>query len=209
MLFPLLQRRAGPPQARIAQALRSPAPAAAAAPWRANVGWLGRRRRQRAASEHLYFDVRALAGAGGRPLLQYGFADDRGNIVLSVFGAAGARFDGPLADPPEDLAAEPMDPDWLAQLVGSVCRGASLVAFHRVLKSGLLPPGAAEAADSVECAWRRYLRLARRRGQFRRDQPVTLDDALEAIGVGAVGAPDAALRALGVRELWAWMDRVE
>jgi hypothetical protein len=28
-------------------------------------------------------------------------------------------------------------------------------------------------------------------------------------GLGPVGAADASLRALGIRELWAWMDRVE
>src|ERR1700722_12561206 len=45
-------------------------------------------RRQKAASEHLYFSVRSLVAQGGRHILQYGFVDDRGNIVLSVFGEA-------------------------------------------------------------------------------------------------------------------------
>jgi len=167
-------------------------------------------RRQKAASEHLYFDIRPLAGAGGRPLLQYGFVDDRGNVVLSVVGESPAPCPWALpCAPPEDLAVEPMDAEWLRVLIGSVCCGASLVAFHRVLQSGLLPKGAAESADSLECAWRRYVRLARRRGTFDRSEPLTLDDALESAGIGAVGAPDAALRALGLRELWAWMDRVE
>ena len=166
-------------------------------------------RRQQSASEHVYFDVRTVLACGGRHLLQYGFADDRGNIVLSVVGESQVSIDVPEVLPPDDLAAEPMDAVWLGELVRTVCRGASLVAFHKVLKSGLLPPGAAEAADSVECAWRRYVRLARRRGQFDRAQPVTLDDALTRAGIGTVGAADAALRALGVRELWTWMDRVE
>ncbi|HVN00284.1 MAG TPA: hypothetical protein VMT68_08720 [Caulobacteraceae bacterium] len=166
-------------------------------------------RRQKAASEHLYFEVRPLAGAGGRQLLQYGFVDDRGTVVLSVVGESTLPCTVPSCALDEDLAVAPMDADWLRMLVGSVCRGASLVAFHKVLQGGLLPPGALESADSVECAWRRYVRLARRRGTFDRGEPLTLDDALEATGIGAVGAPDAALRALGVRELWAWMDRVE
>jgi hypothetical protein len=170
-------------------------------------------RRQKAASEHLYFNVRWLPVGGGRHVLQYGFVDDRGNIVLSVFGEGAAG--GPHAGrhdwdaPPEDLAAEPMDAAWLGDLIGAVCDGASLVSFHKVLQGGLLPKGAIDAAASVECAWRRYLRVARRRGGFDRGEPVTLDDALEAVGVGAVGSPDAALRALGIRELWAWMDKVE
>ncbi|HEY1752254.1 MAG TPA: hypothetical protein VGG29_13425 [Caulobacteraceae bacterium] len=162
-------------------------------------------RRQRSASEHLYFDVRPLAP--GR--VQYGFADDRGNIVLSVVGEAPTPGLAEDAAPPEDLAAAPMDGAWLASLVGAVCRGASLVAFHRVLKSGLLPPGALAGAAGLDCAWRRYVRLARRLGRFDRAEPLTLDDALDATGLGAIGAPDAALRALAVRELWTWMDRTE
>jgi hypothetical protein len=163
-------------------------------------------RRQKAASEHLYFSVRPVAAAGGRQLLQYGFVDDRGNIVLSVCGEAAAPYHGSDLTPPEDLAATPMDPEWLAILIGRVCQGASLVTFHKVLQGGLLPPGSIDRVESIECAWRRYLRLARGRGRFDRSEPVTLDDALEAAGLGAVGSPDAALRALGIRELWTWMD---
>ena len=166
-------------------------------------------RRQQAASEHIYFDVRTVVAAGGRHLVQYGFVDDRGNIVLSVVGESKVAPADPEIVPPDDLAAEPMDEAWLALLVRMTCRGASLVTFHKVLKSGLLPAGVVEEATSVECAWRRYVRLARRRGQFDRSQPVTLDDALDRAGLGPVAAQDAALRALGIRELWAWMDRVE
>jgi len=166
-------------------------------------------RPQKSASEHIYFDVRTVVASGGRHMLQYGFVDDRGNIVLSVLGETKAPFPAPEVVPPEDLAAEPMDEAWLGLLVRMLCRGASLVTFHKVLKSGLLPPGVVEEVDSVECAWRRYVRLARRRGQFDRSQPVTLDDALATAGLPPVGAADASLRALGIRELWAWMDRVE
>jgi hypothetical protein len=207
LALPMLREAHGPLADRLCSALerpRAPLPRPARPPFR-----LFAPRRQKAASDHLYFAVRPMAAAGGRQLLQFGFADDRGNIVLSVLGEGAARYaDAPL-QPPEDLAAEPMSADWLAILVGSVCQRASLVAFHRVLQGGLLPPGALEQADEVECAWRRYVRLARRRGRFSRAEPVTLDDALEAAGIGAVGTEDAALRALGVRELWAWMDRVE
>jgi len=166
-------------------------------------------RQQKSATEHLYFSVRSAVAMGGRQVLQYGFADDRGNVVLSVFGESGMPAYDHESAPPEDLAAEPLTAANLAMLVREVCRGASLVAFHKVLHGGLLPPGAAQGAASLDCAWRRYLRLARRRGCFSRSEPVTLDDALETIGVGAVGQPDAALRALGVRELWTWMDSVE
>ncbi len=166
-------------------------------------------RRQRASSEHLYFEVRPVAGGTGRQLLQYAFVDDRGTIVLSVVGEAAASPAAPLGEPPDDLAIQPMDAAWLSTLIGSVCEGASLVAFHKVLQGGLLPAGALAGAASLDCAWRRYLRLMRRSRRFDRSEPVTLDDALEAAGIGAVGAPDAALRALGLRELWAWMDRIE
>jgi hypothetical protein len=166
------------------------------------------RRPQRSASERLYFSVRALVAGGGRRVLQYGFADDRGNIVLSVFGESAGP---PAVDfaPPEDLAAEPLPEPSLSALIRAVCAGASLVTYHRVLQGGLLPPGAVQAADSIECAWRRYQCVARRRGQLDGGSPATLDDALEAAGLEAVGTPDAALRALGVRDLWTWMDRVD
>jgi len=198
----ILQRR--PPAARIAWALERSHQRGAEA--RRGAFRLFAPRCQKAASEQLYFSVRPVAAGGGRQLLQYGFVDDRGNIVLSVCGHAAAPWQGRDLTPPEDLAAAPMDPDWLAVLIRGVCQGASLVTFHKVLQGGLLPPGALDGAASIECAWRRYVRLARRRGRFDRSEPVTLDDALETAGLGAVGAPDAALRALGVRELWTWMD---
>jgi hypothetical protein len=166
-------------------------------------------RRQRAASEHLFFAVRSLAAGGGRHVLQYGFADDRGNVVLSVFGQTATSLGAGDATLPDDLAVEPLAAEPLRALITAVCAGASLVTFHKVLQAGLLPAGAVDGAASVDCAWRRYLRLSRRRRRFDRAEPVTLDDALSTAGVGVVGAPDAALRALGVRELWAWMDRVE
>jgi hypothetical protein len=206
LAFPYVRQCSGPLADRMTWALRRrrQEPRPSHPPFR-----LFAPRRQQAASEHLYFSVRPMAAAGGRQLLQFGFADDRGNIVLSVVGESALASSGPPFEPAEDLAAEPMDSEWLSILVGSVCRGASLVAFHKILQSGLLPPGVIEAADSVECAWRRYVRLSQRRGTFDRADPVTLDDALEVAGLGAVGAEDAALRARGVRELWAWMDRVE
>jgi hypothetical protein len=206
MTMLLTPTRAGPSAERMSWALARPRTEGPkpASPFR-----LFAPRRQKSASEHIYFDVRTVVASGGRHLLQYGFVDDRGNIVLSVVGETRAPCAAPEVVPPDDLAAEPMDEAWLAQLVRMVCRGASLVTFHRVLKSGLLPAGVVDEAESVECAWRRYVRLARRRGQFDRSQPVTLDDALEMAGIGAVGAADASLRALGIRELWTWMDRVE
>jgi hypothetical protein len=198
--------RPGPTAARMSWALQRPRTEGPkpAAPFR-----LFAPRRQKSATEHIYFDVRTLVASGGRHLLQYGFVDDRGNIVLSVVGETKAPLPAAEVVPPDDLAAEPMDEAWLGMLVRTLCHGASLVTFHRVLKSGLLPPGVVDEVESVECAWRRYVRLARRRGQFDRSQPVTLDDALERAGIGAVGAADASLRALGIRELWTWMDRVE
>lgn len=197
----------GPSSERIHWALtrsypRAPRPAQGPFRWFA-------RRGQTAASDHLFFSVRSVVAAGGRHILQYGFADDRGNIVLSVFGQAATPAGDWHCAPPEDLAAEPMEPHALSQLIGAVCRDAALVGFHRVLQGALFPPGAIEGAASVDCAWRRYLRVTRQRDGVGRNEPLGLDDALEAIGIGAVGTPDAALRALGVRELWSWMDAVE
>ncbi len=197
--------RHGPSAQRVSWALERPR---TAGPQPARPSRLSGPRPQPTVGERIYFDVRAMVATGGRHVLQYGFVDARGNIVLSVVGKSQAPFPAPEVAPSEDLTAEPMDEEWLALLVRTLCRGASLVTFHKVLKSGLLPEGAVREAQGVECAWRRYVQLARRRGQFGRSQPATLDDALEAVGIGPVGAADASLRALGIRELWTWMDRV-
>jgi hypothetical protein len=165
--------------------------------------------RQRAADDRLYFAVRSFGANGRQHIQQYAFADDRGNVVLSAF----SQNENPAArgdDPAEEMSVPPLGSDTLDDLLGRVCGGANLVAFGRVLQVGLLPDGMAGAAASVDCAWRRFLRISRQqRIPFDRHEPLTLSDALAAAGLGSLDSADAAMRALAIRRLWIWMDEVE
>jgi hypothetical protein len=162
---------------------------------------------QVSASEHLYFAVRSLGSDGAHHILQYAFVDDRGTVVLS----ACARSTSPvamLAPPlPEDLAVQPLDPEAFEYLMTRLCGGATLVAYHRVLQGGLLPYEAVASAASVECAWRRFQQVARRRGiRLSRGEPLALNDCLEKAGLPVPDSEDAAMRALSIRALWRWME---
>jgi hypothetical protein len=169
-----------------------------------------RQARQVSASEHIYFYVRSFAADGRGHVLQYSFVDDRGNVVMSVFASSPSPVGLLAGEPPEDLAVEPLDPETLEYLIGRVCMGASLVGYGRVLQGGLLPLAAAQGAAGVECAWRRFHRVARAAGfHLQRSRALTLDDALAIVGLPLPESADAAVRALAIRDLWAWMDRVE
>ncbi len=192
---------------------QSPPPARVDLALRGRGQWAGRSgdsERPSAADDHVYFSVRSMGFSGPNHLLQYAFVDDRGNIVLSTVSAV-PRPPGPAGcEPPEDLAIEPLEPEALTSLLGRVCPGARLVAFGRVLQGSLLPAQSARAAHSVDCAWRRFMRLSRqRRMAVDRDAPVTLPDAIAIAGLPPLESADAGLRALAIRDLWSWMDRVE
>lgn len=168
-----------------------------------------RRNRQRAQDDRLYFAVRSFGTTGPRHILQYAFADDRGNVVMSAFAEAGkpCRSSHDLA---EEMLVAPLDAAALDHLVSRVCQDSNLVAFGRVLQAGLLPGETVHSAASVECAWRRFLRVSRqRRLTFDRHQPLTLSDALTVAGLPPLDSPDAAMRALAIRDLWMWMDSVD
>ncbi|MDB5440076.1 MAG: hypothetical protein JWM33_2503 [Caulobacteraceae bacterium] len=165
--------------------------------------------RQRAADDRLYFAIRSFGANGPQHILQYAFADDRGNVVLSAF-SQNESLAGRGHEPAEEMSVPPLRPETLDELLGRVCGGANLVAFGRVLQAGLLPDGMAGAAASVDCAWRRFLKISRQqRIPFDRHEPLTLSDALGAAGLGPLDSTDAAMRALAIRRLWIWMDEVE
>lgn len=167
------------------------------------------RHRQRAMDDRLYFAVRSFGATGPRHILQYAFADDRGNVVMSSFAEANQPHRGGH-DLAEEMLVAPLDPQALDHLVGNICRDSNLVAFGRVLQAGLLPGETVHSAASVDCAWRRFLRISRqRRLTFDRHQPLTLSDALTAAGLAPLESADAALRALAIRDLWMWMDSVD
>jgi hypothetical protein len=167
-------------------------------------------RRQIATDARLYFSVRSMGVSGATHLLQYAFADDLGNVVLSAIGAAPRPPGLAECEPPADLPLRPLAPDALEDMLAGVCHGASLVTFGRVLQTGLLPARSAHSACEVDCAWRRFLRISRQRQiAFDRHEPLTLSDAVAAAGLPPLESADAALRALAIRDLWIWMDSVE
>lgn len=200
--------RPGPAKSRIDLALSRSAPVD-----RQSGGFEYRtsaRRPARAGADRVFFSVRSFAAAGRSHVLQHALVDDRGNVLISAF----ARYEGAVlafaCEPPEDLAVEPLEPEALEHMLTRLCGGCALVGFGRVLQGGLLPPGAVRGAAGVDCAWRRFMRVARRRGLgLDPRRPVGLGDALELAGLAPLRSEDAALRALAVRDLWAWMDAVE
>lgn len=169
-----------------------------------------RRRPRTAMSERLYFAVRSVAATAREHVLQYAFADDRGNVVASAFARSPSPVALVLSAPAHDVAVEPLETEALDELVARTCRGATLVAYHRVLQGGLLPPAALASAAGVDCAWRRFQQVARARGlRLERGEPLSLADCLAHAGLPTPQTEDAALRALAVRALWRWMDEVE
>lgn len=110
----------------------------------------GRAPPHRATDDRLYFAVRSLGFSGPRHILQYAFADDRGNVVMSTLGRSEAPF-GAAPQLSEDLLVEPLDSEALDLLLSRVCGGANMVAFGRVLQAGVLPAPAVQAARSIDC----------------------------------------------------------
>ncbi len=105
------------------------------------------------------------------------------------------------------MSVKPLDPTVLEKLLNRICQGATLVTFGRVSQIGLLPPGPAQAADRVECAWRRFVDFSRRPAAAPcPDQPQALSNALTSCGLAPLKSADAVMHALAVRDLWSWMD---
>lgn len=166
--------------------------------------------RQVSASDHLYFAVRSVAADGRQHVMQCAFVDDRGNVALSAFvrSASTVTMVGGAAS--EDLSVEPMEEAEFAALVARLCRGATLVAFHRILQTGMLPEMALEATAGSECAWRRFQAVARNKGiRLSRQEPLALNDCLEKLGLSPLETEDAAMRALAIRSLWQKLDTIE
>ena len=160
-----------------------------------------------APADHLYFNVRSFGASDQNHTLQFGFVDRDSNVVLSVFARAPSPV-GMLDDGVGgELAVEPLGPDALERLLTPLCRGATLVGFHRVLQGGLLPHTTLRAASGVRCAWRRLQDAVIAHDLCPpKDRPLTLNDALELAGLGPLDTEDAAMRALAIRQLWLWLD---
>ena len=160
-----------------------------------------------APANHLYFNVRSFSAGDQTHTLQFGFVDRDSNVVLSVFAKAPSPV-GPLDDAePSALAVEPLGPDALERLLTPLCRGATLVGFHRVMQGGLLPHSTLRAAAGFRCAWRRLQDAVVAHGLCSlRERPLTLNDALSLAGLATLDTEDAAMRALAIRQLWLWLD---
>lgn len=165
---------------------------------------------QVSASDHIYFAVRSVAADGRQHVMQYAFVDDRGNVALSAFVRSKSPVTMYGGAASEDLSVEPMDEAVFANLAVRLCAGATLVAFHRVLQTGLLPDHALASAAGSECVWRRFQTVARRKGiRLSRHEPLTLNDCLEKLGMAPLETDDAAMRALAIRALWRQLDDVD
>ena len=172
----------------------------------------GLRRRTRSAfgADRIYFTVRSLGVHGRDHVLQSAFVDDRGNVVMSVLTASPAPAALMLGASPGDLSMTPLPADAFEPMAEAVCHGATLVTFHRVLQGGLLPPAGLAAAAGMDCAWRRFNRVARQRGWAAPGEGLlALSDCLALANLPLPSSEDAVLRALAIRDLWLWLDSVE
>lgn len=159
-----------------------------------------------AAPDHLYFNVRSFSAGEGAHTLQFGFVDRNANVVLSVFAKAPSPI-GWTGQSQAPLPVAPLEPDALERLLTPLCKGVTLVGFHRMLQGGLLPRAAADSAVSFQCVWRRLQEAAKtHRLCSRRDRPMTLNEGLALAGLPPLTSDDAAMRALAVRDLWIWLD---
>lgn len=162
-----------------------------------------------AEADPLYFNVRSFASGDQAHTLQFGFVDRDANVVLSVFVKAPSpvpQIGGALH---QDLQVQPLEPDSFARLLEPICRGVTLVGFHRVLQGGLLPGAAVEGASGFRCVWRRVQEAAKtHRLCAPKDRPMTLADSLALAGLPPVETEDAAMRAMAIRDLWLWLDRL-
>lgn len=168
------------------------------------------RRPEAARTDRFFLHVRSVTADGFSHLFQFALVDDLGNVTVSVFvrgrspvePRTSATHDGPPPIPAItwDQLDEALKP----------CRGAWIVAFGRVLHGSFLPEAIRGEVASLDCARARFTKVARRRGIHVGPTEISdVNDARRLVGLPPVRSPDAALRALGLRELWRWMDAVE
>lgn len=171
---------------------------------------LRRRARSEFGADRIYFTVRSLGVHGRDHVLQSAFVDDRANVVMSVLTASPAPAAVMLGASPGDLAMTPLPAEAFEPMAEAVCHGATLVTFHRVLQGGLLPPSGLAAAAGMDCAWRRFNRVARQRGWVAPGEGIlALSDCLALANLPLPSSEDAVLRALAIRDLWLWLDAAE
>jgi hypothetical protein len=153
-----------------------------------------------------FLHVRSVRADGRQHLFQFALVDDFGNVTASVFASRASPVFG--GSDPEAMVPDPPTVLWdrLHDIL-KPCVGAELVVFGQALQGALLPYGVRQDLGRMECARGRFMRVARRRGmRVRPGEVLDLNDARALAGLPIVRSCDAALRALGLRELWRWMD---
>lgn len=158
----------------------------------------------------LFLHVRSVSADGFAHLFQFALVDANGEAAVSVFvrGRSPVRETADPAWEPGD-APPPIPAITWDQLDSALepCRNAPIVAFGRTLHGSFLPARTREAIVRLDCARARFDRVARRIGiPVRPGDVADLNDARRLIGLPPVRSQDAAQRAMGLRELWTWMD---
>lgn len=166
-----------------------------------------------ARTDRFFLHVRSVSADGFAHLFQFALVDDFGNVAVSVFVRGRSPVEGDQAVEGRDDGPPPPMPAITWDQLGEAlkpCRGAWVVAFGRVLHGSFLPEAIRAEIASLDCARARFIKAARRRGiHVGAGDLSDLNDARRLIGLPPVRSPDAALRAMGLRELWRWMDAVE
>lgn len=194
-----------PPPALFALFGRGPSPRDARPGKRADDGRPGEVRPDR-----FFLHVRSVSADGFAHLFQFALVDDYGNVAVSVF----VRGRSPVGEEPADPndGPPPIPAITWDQLEEAMqpCKDAWIVAFGRVLHGSFLPEAIRGEIASLDCARARFAKVARRRGIHVGPADLSdVNDARRLIGLPPVRSPDAALRAMGLRELWRWMDAIE
>lgn len=195
-----------PPPALFALFGRTPDPRGP----RSKAGAQGRRPGE-ARTDRFFLHVRSVSADGFAHLFQFALVDDFGNVAVSVFvrgrSPVDDEADGDDSGPPPPIPA--ITWDQLDEALAP-CKDAWIVAFGRVLHGSFLPEATRRGIASLDCARARFIKTARRRGiHVGPGALVDLNDARRLVGLPPVRSPDAALRALGLRELWRWMEAAE
>lgn len=157
--------------------------------------------------DHYFLHVRSVAADGASHLFQFAMADEAGSVALSAFARAPSPVGEPTPDAtPREAPARALDWAGLDAALRPF-EGAVVTAFGRLSQGSFLPPGACAGIAGLDCARARFLKVARRRGyRVGPEDLVDANDARRAVGLPPIRSPDAALRALGLRELCLWMD---
>lgn len=171
------------------------------------------RRPGEARADRFFLHVRSVSADGFAHLFQFALVDDFGNVAVSVFvrGRSGVEGQDPI-DAENDGPPPPIPAITWDQLEEALqpCRNGWIVAFGRVLHGSFLPEAIRGGIASLDCARARFIKVARRRGIHVGPADLSdVNDARRLVGLPPVRSSDAALRALGLRELWRWMDAVE